>query len=101
MKCPQCNAWTEVRVKETRTRIDGTIRRNYECGNMHRFNTVERIETAQHGGDRRSVAVLSGRRPLDAEMKRQLRAQRIPPGWSGPFVDGWISAEKAHGVREQ
>lgn len=34
MKCPQCEAWTEVR--ETR----GTKRRR-ECGNGHRFTTEE------------------------------------------------------------
>jgi transcriptional regulator NrdR family protein len=47
MKCPQCEAWTEVR--ETRQRTDGTKRRRYECANLHRFTTVERIEEAKRG----------------------------------------------------
>jgi transcriptional regulator NrdR family protein len=47
MKCPQCDAWTEVR--ETRQRTDGTKRRRYECANLHRFTTVERIEEAKRG----------------------------------------------------
>jgi transcriptional regulator NrdR family protein len=50
MKCPTCAAW--VVVKETRTRQDNTRRRTYECGNLHRFNTVERVETTPHGGAR-------------------------------------------------
>lgn len=47
MKCPHCEAWTEVR--ETRQRTDGTKRRRYECANLHRFTTVERIEEAKRG----------------------------------------------------
>lgn len=47
MKCPHCEAWTEVR--ETRQRTDGTKRRRYECANLHRFTTVERIEEIKRG----------------------------------------------------
>lgn len=36
MKCPTCNAWT--RVLETRNDY-----RKRECGNLHRFWTVESI----------------------------------------------------------
>lgn len=39
MKCPVCNAWTEV--KETRTRKDGEKYRRYQCANLHRFSTNE------------------------------------------------------------
>ena len=43
MKCPQCGAWTEV--KETRTRkTDNVVTRRYECANMHRFSTEERVK---------------------------------------------------------
>jgi transcriptional regulator NrdR family protein len=52
MRCPHCGVWT--RVLETRTREDGTRRRSYECANLHKFNTVERVETAPHGGARQS-----------------------------------------------
>jgi len=42
MKCPVCEAWTSV--KETRTRkTDGVVTRRYECANLHRFSTEERI----------------------------------------------------------
>lgn len=41
MRCPVCATWTFV--KETRTRKDGTKRRTYECANVHRFNTEERL----------------------------------------------------------
>lgn len=47
MKCPQCDAWTEVR--ETRQRGDGTRRRRYECANLHRFTTIERVEQPKRG----------------------------------------------------
>lgn len=43
MKCPQCGAWTQV--KETRTKkTDNVVTRRYECGNMHRFSTEERVK---------------------------------------------------------
>lgn len=38
MKCPECKAWTEVR--ESRGREGGYFRTR-ECGNGHRFKTVE------------------------------------------------------------
>lgn len=38
MKCPICNAWSDV--KETRQKKDHKYRR-YECGNLHRFTTRE------------------------------------------------------------
>jgi hypothetical protein len=41
-------------VLETRTRDDGTRRRSYECANLHKFNTVERVEIVPHGGARQS-----------------------------------------------
>lgn len=42
MKCPLCGAWATK--LETRSRAtDNTVRRRYECGNLHRFSTVERI----------------------------------------------------------
>ena len=42
MKCPVCSAWTSV--KETRTRkTDGVVKRRYECANLHRFTTEERV----------------------------------------------------------
>lgn len=50
MKCPICNAWAEV--KETRKRDDNSKRRRYECGNEHRFTTVERVEEVKPGGAR-------------------------------------------------
>lgn len=41
MKCPECGAW--VQIKETRKQEDNTKIRRYECGNLHRFKTVEQI----------------------------------------------------------
>lgn len=52
MKCPVCQAWSDV--KETRTRMDGSKRRRYECANLHRFSTEERVVELKPGGDRRS-----------------------------------------------
>lgn len=42
MKCPVCNAWAYV--KETRRQAGNEKLRRYECGNLHRFTTVERVE---------------------------------------------------------
>ena len=52
MKCPVegCGVWSVV--LETRTRQDNTRRRTLECGNMHKFTTVERVEVVGHGGAR-------------------------------------------------
>ena len=40
-RCPECNVWTEV--LDTRMRKDGSRRRRYQCANMHKFWTEERI----------------------------------------------------------
>jgi transcriptional regulator NrdR family protein len=39
VKCPRCNAW--ALVLETRAKDNNTMRRRYECGNLHRFWTIE------------------------------------------------------------
>lgn len=39
------------------------------------------------------------RQPMQEEMLRQMRERRIDPDRRGAFVDGWISAEQAHGIR--
>jgi transcriptional regulator NrdR family protein len=54
MKCPICQAWVEV--KESRMRKDNTRRRTYQCANLHKFTTVERVEVAPHGGARKPNA---------------------------------------------
>jgi transcriptional regulator NrdR family protein len=52
MKCPTCNAWTNVR--ESRP-INGKVKRRRECANLHRFTTYE-TETNHEG-----LNVLTGR----------------------------------------
>lgn len=42
MKCPRCGAW--ALIKETRAKEDNTMRRRYECGNLHRFTTIEYVK---------------------------------------------------------
>jgi transcriptional regulator NrdR family protein len=53
MKCPICNAWTEL--LETRKRKAGAYRR-YECANLHRFSTLNgelmRIDQKKRGAGR-------------------------------------------------
>jgi len=41
MKCPVCGSWTFVKL--TKINDDNTRKRRYECGNEHRFWTVEAI----------------------------------------------------------
>ena len=41
MKCPECGTWTIV--KETRMLQQNIRKRRYECANMHRFSTAERL----------------------------------------------------------
>ena len=40
-RCPECGTWTEV--LDTRMRKDGSRRRRYQCGNLHKFWTEERV----------------------------------------------------------
>ena len=47
MKCPECQKWTEV--LESVLRDDGSRRRRYQCANLHRFSTVERVEEIKQG----------------------------------------------------
>ncbi|NBS71009.1 hypothetical protein EBT31_19195 [bacterium] len=60
MKCPQCDAW--VVVKETRhDPKTGSIYRRKECGNLHKFTTVEQL----HEGVIPASARNAGRRKLE------------------------------------
>jgi len=58
MKCPECNAWTEL--LETRKRAAGAYRR-YECANLHRFTTIDdavvRVDKQKLGAGRPSTNV--------------------------------------------
>lgn len=68
--CPVCGAWTSV--KETRTRkTDGVVTRRYECANLHRFSTEERIRD-------------------DELLRRQLQPR---PGLSSPSGENWAAYE--------
>lgn len=49
MKCPRCNAWTEV----LRTR-EG-IKRRRQCANGHRFNTIEVQHASTKDDDGRAL----------------------------------------------
>lgn len=49
MKCPRCGAWTEV--AETRALDPLTTRRRRQCGNGHRFSTLEVLPPAVHSRD--------------------------------------------------
>lgn len=68
--CPVCSAWTSV--KETRTRkTDGVVTRRYECANLHRFTTEERIR-------------------YDNVLQQQLQSRQ---GLSGPGCKNWAEDE--------
>ena len=41
MKCPVCKAWVEC--IESRPKPNSTRYRRYECGNGHRFTTIEQV----------------------------------------------------------
>ena len=41
MKCPICKTW--AKVLETRPAINNEKKRLYECDNLHRFSTLEKI----------------------------------------------------------
>ncbi len=58
MKCPVCGAWTTV--KETRKTADNQKKRRYECGNEHRFNTLETIVPKKEVRQKRKAAAPGG-----------------------------------------
>jgi transcriptional regulator NrdR family protein len=41
MKCPICGAWTTV--KETRAAPNNSRKRRIQCGNLHKFTTLETV----------------------------------------------------------
>ena len=43
MICPTCGTWTVV--KETRKKEKNVTYRRYECGNLHRFTTLETVNS--------------------------------------------------------
>jgi transcriptional regulator NrdR family protein len=53
VKCPECGTWTEI--LESVLRADGSRRRRYQCANLHKFSTVERIEVLKTGGWRHGL----------------------------------------------
>lgn len=53
MKCPECKAW--ALVLQTRTRkTDGAVTRRYECANLHRFSTLERVVVLKNNVEKRN-----------------------------------------------
>lgn len=46
MKCPVCGAWSEV--LDTREGQNESVKRRRQCGNGHRFNTLEVYPTTLH-----------------------------------------------------
>jgi transcriptional regulator NrdR family protein len=55
MNCPECGAWTSI--SETRLTVM-RYRRRRECGNGHRFTTIEQvIDTKRKKNDKTKVQV--------------------------------------------
>ena len=49
MKCPRCNAWAEV-LQSREHKFTNTRSRRYQCGNLHRFSTLEVLAPSTVGG---------------------------------------------------
>jgi transcriptional regulator NrdR family protein len=61
MNCPKCGAWTLV--KETRKKPNNEKHRRYECGNLHRFSTIEKVYDSKTPLREKQKAVAAGRQP--------------------------------------
>lgn len=61
MKCPQCGAWTTV-LETRQNKTNATVRRRYECGNLHRFRTEE-VVVVDDVKEREAVRLEIGRAP--------------------------------------
>lgn len=55
MKCPECEAWSEVLL--TRMRDRGYKYRRYQCANGHRFSTKEVVTEFRPSGRSRPIGV--------------------------------------------
>jgi transcriptional regulator NrdR family protein len=69
MKCPECGTWTEV--LDTRMRKDGSRRRRYQCANLHKFWTEERITPGPSSTRTKKEDVLSTLPHISPLMPRQ------------------------------
>ncbi len=61
MNCPECGAWTIV--KETRKKPDNQKHRRYECANLHRFSTTEKVNDPQTPLRKKQKIVAPGGQP--------------------------------------
>ena len=55
MKCPLCGAWA-IKLETRSNPVENTTRRRYECGNLYRFSTVERVVPSLLKQPRKSAA---------------------------------------------
>ena len=65
MRCPYCDAWTEV--KQTRMHPDGKqVRRHRACANLHTFTTYETVQLDVKARDKliADAVVLRGKATL-------------------------------------
>jgi transcriptional regulator NrdR family protein len=79
MKCPVCGAWSEV--LDTREGQNESVRRRRQCGNGHRFVTLEVHPTVLHMQAVEATGrAISKRRALwrrDQAIRADNRLQRI------------------------
>ena len=79
MKCPVCGAWSEV--LDTREGRNESVRRRRQCGNGHRFVTLEVHPTALHKPTAEAtVRAIAKRRVLwkrDQAIRADNRLQRL------------------------
>ena len=57
MKCPECGAWSNVlSTRET----DAGVRRRHECGNEHRFSSLQTVIPKKSDSRLREIASAPG-----------------------------------------
>ena len=69
-RCPECNVWTEV--IDTRVRSDGSRRRRYQCANLHKFWTEERITP---GPSSTAIKKMEALAPIEEQRKQLMKKQ--------------------------
>lgn len=76
MKCPRCGAWSNV--LDTRDGDHLTLRRRRQCGNGHRFTTLEVLPTALNRRDlaatARAAATAAARWARDLLIRKDKRS---------------------------
>lgn len=96
MRCPDCGT-LDVKILETRKKDSQTVtRRRYECGNLHRFTTLEAPESTSSAYFTRPAVTRTSKR--NAQIVQAISSGRHP---SAVAVEVGLSLERTRNIYKQ